>query len=87
MIMAELETIEKKIDNMLAREDMFEERHQKGIVEDKIRREYESAFGIMLVIMIILAFASFALGYYAGDTEATRELTQKLILQRLGIFI
>ena len=82
--MSELEQIEKKIDNMLAREDMFEERYQKSKIENDTMNKW---LAICLVCFVVAMFVGGILGYWSGYEVGVKEVMNKLLYQRLGIFV
>ena len=78
--MTELEEINSKLDNMLAREDTFEERHKQSVEENKTYMWITAIFVVSIILFL-------GLGYYAGYEAALTEITRKAILTKLGVVV
>jgi len=85
--MTTIEDLEKKMDNMLAREDVFEERHKKGVIGDVWREKYNHMVGYLFLLAVIMLLVGMGVGYFAGHEAAIREITNNAIQLKLGVVI
>ena len=84
--MVEIEQLDKKLDSVLTRVNMFEERYQKSkeTIGQSKKNEY-IVFGIFIVICTLLI--GFMIGFQAGYMAAINDITRRAVLTSIGVNI
>ena len=84
--MVEIEQLDKKLDDILARDDMYEERYQKRkeMFEQSKKNEY-ILLGIVVVIGALLI--GLIIGVQVGYTAAINDITRRAVLTYIGVNI